>query len=336
MEPDAKHPGGGRFEALVDLTDLIGRRERLAVAASVFPPNRPGSPLTVMFLWPGGGYNRNYFDLAPSGRADYSQARHHAKAGILAIALDHLGVGDSTMPNTAFGLYDLAHANALAATTLLLRLREGRLVPSWPPVSGICALGLGHSYGALLLVLLQARWPSFAGVGFLGWSSINTVIPYDRSSAYADLIHTRRVPAALHPYRQAFHFDDVPMDIIEQDLEGYPHRLEHSPIPSWGSVWMPGGPHARPEQPPNTNITAADAANIDVPVLIALGERDVSPDPWLEPSAYRSSRDITLCSFARMAHAHNFASTRHLLWDRVTAWGLGITQRVGANKDIVS
>ena len=33
---------------------------------------------------------------------------------------------------------------------------------------------------------------------------------------------------------------------------------------------------------------------IDVPVFIATGERDVVPDPWMEPKAFKSATDITL------------------------------------------
>ena len=58
-----------------------------------------------------------------------------------------------------------------------------------------------------------------------------------------------------------------------------------------------------------------DAAAIDVPVLSASGERDVVPDPWTEPSAYRGSRLVTIAVIERMAHMHNFARTRSELWD---------------------
>jgi pimeloyl-ACP methyl ester carboxylesterase len=83
---------------------------------------------------------------------------------------------------------------------------------------------------------------------------------------------------------------------------------------------MPGGPNGNPEQPPRGAVVAHEAAQIDVPVLVAVGERDVSPDPWAEPGAYRSSTDITLYVAPAMAHAHNFAGTRELLWDRIAAW----------------
>lgn len=71
---------------------------------------------------------------------------------------------------------------------------------------------------------------------------------------------------------------------------------------------------------------ATEAAAITSPVLIAVGERDVVPDPWLEPKAFKSSTDITIFVSPRMAHMHNFASTRELLWERIHAWGAGVAQ----------
>jgi pimeloyl-ACP methyl ester carboxylesterase len=67
-------------------------------------------------------------------------------------------------------------------------------------------------------------------------------------------------------------------------------------------------------------VIAAEAAAVKVPVLIAVGERDVCPEPHAEPTAYRGSSDVSLFIAPRMAHMHNFASTRALLWSRIASW----------------
>jgi len=56
-------------------------------------------------------------------------------------------------------------------------------------------------------------------------------------------------------------------------------------------------------------------------VLVAVGERDVVPDPWMEPKAYKRSADITVFVCPTMAHMHNFASTRERFWTRLHSWG---------------
>ena len=65
---------------------------------------------------------------------------------------------------------------------------------------------------------------------------------------------------------------------------------------------------------------AAEAAVIDVPVLMAMGERDVVPIPMDEPRAFKKARDVSVFVVPRMAHMHNFASTREMLWARLAAW----------------
>ena len=67
-------------------------------------------------------------------------------------------------------------------------------------------------------------------------------------------------------------------------------------------------------------IGIADAATVDVPVLLAYGDLDVSPAPHLEPSFFTAGRDVTLYRLAGSAHCHNSATTRARLWDRLLAW----------------
>jgi hypothetical protein len=55
---------------------------------------------------------------------------------------------------------------------------------------------------------------------------------------------------------------------------------------------------------------ATEAAAIDVPILVAVGERDVVPNPWLEPFARKSATDITVLVCPRMAHMHNAHAPR--------------------------
>ena len=67
-------------------------------------------------------------------------------------------------------------------------------------------------------------------------------------------------------------------------------------------------------------VFADDAARLTVPVLVGDGERDTCPEPYREPSAYSASRDVSLFIVPRMAHMHNFASTRAILWQRLNDW----------------
>jgi pimeloyl-ACP methyl ester carboxylesterase len=63
-----------------------------------------------------------------------------------------------------------------------------------------------------------------------------------------------------------------------------------------------------------------EAAAVRVPVLVALGERDVLVDPRGELRAYSSSESIDFFVCPRMGHMHNFAGTRERLWQRIESW----------------
>jgi len=62
-----------------------------------------------------------------------------------------------------------------------------------------------------------------------------------------------------------------------------------------------------------------------VPVLVAMGERDVLVAPRDEQRAYRSATSIDWYVCPRMAQMHNFAGTRELLWQRIHSWGAWVS-----------
>ena len=139
-----------------------------------------------------------------------------------------------------------------------------------------------------------------------------------------------------HPYRRCFHFDDVPEDIVAEDLLGFPAQIG-VPIPAWGTSFMPGGPNFAPGRGPLApNIVAAEAASIAVPVFIANGEIDVCPDPLTEPSAYRESPDVATMVLPRASHMHNFAGTREILWQRLEHWAVGIRDTLDGEGELIA
>jgi hypothetical protein len=188
---------------------------------------------------------------------------------------------------------------------------------------------MGQSYGGLLLTHLQAEHRLFRGVAMLGWSGICTEVKDTSGEANVapptELAGTEALRDGLnHPYRRSFNHDDVPEDIVAEDLLGYPFRIG-VPIPVWASVHMPGGPRFAPARGPlGPGVVTEEAAAIDVPVFIANGEIDTSPDPRAEPTAYASSPEITTMILPRTSHMHNFAGTRTLLWKRLEHWAAGI------------
>lgn len=161
----------------------------------------------------------------------------------------------------------------------------------------------------------------------LGYSTSHTVLPSPEGGVSVSVVERGRTDTAaitaeakeiggVDVFAWSFHFDDVDPAIRQEDLRGgFPFRTDS--VPPWGSATIP--PAAASMLAPK--VVAAEAATITVPVFLGVGVRDVCPDPWKEAASYRCTNDVTLCVVERMAHMHNFASSRKVLWDRLHRWG---------------
>lgn len=314
---------------------LAGAEPAQRIALTAFLPDTRSVSGCVVFASPGGGYGRGYYDMHFDGYQGYSQAEHHVTRGHVVIAYDHLGVGDSSTDGLAtMTIEDIAAANHAAVAECAARIRSGTLDAGFPAVPRAACIGIGQSMGGGVSIIMQANHASFDAIGVLGYSAIHTVLPQrtredvERGIAIYDVgrdtavetLSLERSSAQVADFVYPFHWEDVPRDILDADMaEGYPIRRT---APAFGSLTIPNcaiGMMA-------PRYVERDAAAIDVPVFIGLGERDTSPDPRLEPSAYRAARDTSLFIVPRMAHMHNFASTRQLLWDRLSDWMLMVAR----------
>src|SRR5262249_715805 len=114
----------------IEVGDRLDRRTATKIAATVFipDPGRLHQPPIVVFASPGGGYGRGYFDLPSFNDEAYSQAEHHVAAGLVVVAYDHLGVGDSTCPeDEELSNENIAEANDAAVRAFLEMLEKGKL-----------------------------------------------------------------------------------------------------------------------------------------------------------------------------------------------------------------
>jgi pimeloyl-ACP methyl ester carboxylesterase len=299
------------------------------IAMTVFLPEVDKLSGCVIFASPGGGYGRGYYDMAFDGHRGYSQAAHHTAHGHVVVAYDHLGVGDSSTAGVSrLTIEDIAAANHEAATEVQVRIQSGCLCEGFPALPDAFHVGIGQSMGGGVTIIMQARHHSFDAIGVLGYSAIHTMLPqrtlFDLEAAKAQYSYSRAtVPAELSVERSSagvadfvypFHWEDVPRDILALDMEGgYPLRQT---APPFGSLTIPNCAVAMM----SPGYVREEAAEIEAPVFLAYGERDVSADPHAEPGAFTAARDISLLVVPRMAHMHNFAGTRRRLWDRLSAW----------------
>jgi pimeloyl-ACP methyl ester carboxylesterase len=316
-----------RIELQIDVTDAaaIGETVHTAVSVTLPEPGELGSPPVVAFGWPGAGYGRGYYWFDMPGSSHGGQAGYHAaEHGWIFVACDHLGVGASSLPDPSkLTLDSVAAANGATVDHVLALLAAGSIAPGFPPIVDPLRIAMGQSMGGCLLTHLQSTAPRFDAVAFLGWSSVHTVVPTPDGSqlTFSDDLADNFDDHRVDTLRWAFHYDDVPDDVIVADMTDYPTRQGN--VPAWGSATIPACAILMPEP----GVVAEQAAAIDVPVLVASGEIDVLPDPRAEPAAYATSRDITVYVQPRMAHMHNFAGNRTVFWDRIAAWAAGVSGR---------
>jgi len=313
-----------------------GAAPPLQIAATAFIPSWHSdvTRATAIFAVPGGGYSRGYFDMHFPQHAGYSQARYHQDHGLIFVACDPIGVGASSLPDPAsIDFAMLGDTYDAAVREICRRIASGALVPGLPAIASLTRIGIGQSMGGKVTVLAQGRRGTFDAIGVLGASAIHTKLPQRDAAACdasvqghmqvrgsaVDSESVARSSRSIADFIYPFHWEDVPPDILQADIGGgYP--LRRAPVPPFGSATIP--PCAVTMMSPGA--IAAEAAAVSVPVFVGVGERDVCPDARSEPGAYANSSDITVHVVPRMAHMHNFAGTRELLWARLEQWTRGI------------
>ncbi|SHN15675.1 alpha/beta hydrolase [Cryptosporangium aurantiacum] len=315
-------------ELVFDVTGQVGAGGTLTQAAWLFTPPEPQKAVAALLCLAGGTYDKRYWHLEVPGHPGYSFAEHLAGQGYLVIALDHLGVGDSSDPTSAgpVGLELLARGDAAVAAQLTERLRAGTLADGLPPLT-VPLIGVGHSMGSCLTTMVQATAGAYDAVVLLGYG-VQIANVYEETTDATDL--AARIEQSEAIFRKMngvesgevscvvprgnlhhiFHAPDVPPEVIAAD-DAAESRV---PVRAASEVTTPG-------------YVQRYAAQVDVPVFLGLGAGlDVSPDPHLEPGGYRATGDIEVYLVPGSHHCHNFASERRALWNRIAAWVPTVTR----------
>lgn len=312
----------GPISLAFDVTDAlpgdVTGGKTITIAAWLFFPDDParlGDRPTAMVLLNGGSYDKRYFHIEIPGHPDYSTARHLADLGNIVLVPDHLGMGDSSrVPDQKKATrHIVALANHAAVSQFQARLRSGDLHPALPAFPDVATIGGGHSMGGMQTLVQQAAHRSYDAIMILGYTvqgvhmtmggkkirAADFLPPEGTSPDYTTNDRTK--------LREGFHWEDVPEEVIAAD-----DAIATETAASIGLDSI------------RTGIVVDDAATIDVPVYLCLGERDVSPDPHAEAGYFKRVTDFTLHILPRSAHCQTFASTRRTMWNRMHAWARSI------------
>ena len=218
----------------VDVSDVVPFPGHHVVRGVVLAPAIPTPSESRPLVWcclPGGNCTSAYFDLHVDGDdTSYSMAAHLADAGGVVVALDHLGTGASSPVDDSFLVTPelLALANHTAFTALLERLQKGTLDSGLEPVVAPIPIGVGHSMGAMITIIGQARFGTYAAVANLGGGGAGLPdylhdpqwVTWDQAQLRASLVELARQQfngATTDGDRGRpgiFHADDVPTPVL--------------------------------------------------------------------------------------------------------------------------
>jgi pimeloyl-ACP methyl ester carboxylesterase len=306
----------------IDVTDGVPLDGRHHVSAWVSAPSESDGRVPLVVCLPGGTYTKAYWHLEVPGRSGYSFIEHFASRGMLVVAVDHIGTGESSRHPRAADLTPevVAAANAAMLVEIVARVQDGTLLDGVGPLTLGPVVGVGHSMGAMLAIYQQSLHRSFDAIAPLGYGTIGPIIDFaPEMGGDGVALPTREAimePAlagvfdampladrAAPALRHHFYWDDVPADVIATD------DLTNTDVPGVCGL-LSVVPF----------IASDHAGRVTCPVFIGLGERDSTPSHRDEPRAYRASDDITLYILRGSGHCHNTANTREQLWDRLACW----------------
>jgi alpha-beta hydrolase superfamily lysophospholipase len=323
----ADDPDGGpapdvqRAELRVDVADVGLAGCRTAAVTVVAPRNDPPAPVpdVAVCCLPGGGMSRRYFDLDVPG-GGYSMLEHLATVGVVALAVDHPGVGGTDAPDDGWDLTPdaVADVDAAACAAVLDALRAGTTGLDLPPLPALRSVGVGHSAGGTVTVHVQARHRLHHALALLGWGGgglVEELGEEERALAH-DAVGLRRELVRLA--RARF---EVPLLTMRR---GSSARLVRSPltddvraalVDARAPLITTLGLHSMVP-----GSSAPELATIDVPVFLGLGDHDLVTEPRTVPAAFPSCRDVTVFVLADAGHDHNVLPNRAVLWDRLARW----------------
>ena len=282
-------------ELKIDVTPAVDLGEPVHLAATLhLPDDMDAASAHLLFALHGGGYTRGYWDPAFADPS-YSFARFFTGRGKAVLAIDMLGMGESSRPEPESRLSRAIIAAAHAAALGQVRARFD------PSVSGT---GIGHSMGGMMIVDQAAAHGGMDRVAVLGWANEAMVLgDTDVATLQAGLIPSGYLASPRERMRKLFYWPDVPEMLIAADEAAG----STTPATLGRNALTPG-------------IVHAAAARIAVPVLVVQSAIDTSPSPDQEPGYFSASPDVELQRLANAAHCQNFASTRLEHWRALDEW----------------
>ncbi|MEJ0046864.1 MAG: hypothetical protein WDN04_12675 [Rhodospirillales bacterium] len=254
----------------------------------------------VLFCFPGGGMNRAYFDIP--GPGTFSFVRAMTAQGFVCVTLDHLGTAENFTPADGFALD--ATAIAAAGATVVRRvaadLRAGRLDEALPALGRFACIGVGHSMGAMIVLLQQSAALLYDAVALLCFTTrgLPEVLTAEELEVASK---ARREPADYARLAQARFAEPFPSIAPARGgsaaAAGLATAAARLAATAAIQSMLPGN-------------VATEAASLRAPLFLAAGDRDLTGPPHAIPAAFTRCNDVRLVVVAGAGHHPLFRPVR--------------------------
>jgi pimeloyl-ACP methyl ester carboxylesterase len=310
--PSQAPPAALRCDWRLDVSGALATGEALEVAATLVRPEH-GQASALLVCLPGGFLTRRYYDLEVDGDRRFSFAEHMAARGYATLALDHLGVGESSRPRDGWALdvATLAHANQAALEAALERWAELGAAP-------VATIGVGHSMGSCLTVAQQALHGPHAALVLFSFTTAGLpLFLQGREEQFADdprAANEHIVELARERFDSAYPADASDGSHTAFSVGSAPSQAARAlqgaqtgilPVPATLTM-IPGG-------------YAPWARDVRVPSFVAVGDHDLHPAHEAAASLPNAA-EVVSYTLEDCWHCHHVANTRERLWNRVARW----------------
>ncbi|HEX8557268.1 MAG TPA: alpha/beta hydrolase [Pyrinomonadaceae bacterium] len=261
---------------------------------------------TLLLAVHGANYNHKYWDVPTINGHEYSFARYMAERKYAVLAIDQLGVGESTKP--ADGDLVTLDRSASAIHQVITRLRSGENGVGYAFERVVT---VGHSLGSINAVYEQGTYHDADAVVTTGMGHVQHAIPVPAEliaelSKYEYFI----VPGELRPL-MFYHAPGADPDVIQYDRDNL-------------ADFLPRGQLTTGILPAFTfDLAATRVGQVTGPVLVQLGEFDGLYPASLadgEAAHFTSASGVTVQPLAGVGHDFNTHFRNHEGWRLMDEW----------------
>ena len=260
----------------------------------------------TLFCLPGGGLSKDYFDLAPN----FSFAARMSALGYDVITMDHPGVGENLLP-ADHPFYTPREAAGYLAQALTHWDMQGEIQT---PI-----IGIGHSLGGMMIMLMQGLHAPFTRLGLFGSSAggldwglsdeekayINKPHAFARELEAMSLAKFGRatIPAGKGPSGESITFGGQTPELTQR------LRAAASEMNAAGAMMSMMRGSFRPE-----------ANAIAVPLFFAFGDHDIGIPPKDVPKDFPSAPSTKTVILGATGHNHFAFSSIEELCEAFDGW----------------